>query len=356
MAKKKDTEFVEAEKIVDEEEFEEEYEDEEERTPRESGATLKWLKNNMLAIIFGIVGILVGVVIMACFWPERIAELSDGKQVALKYNNKEMTADDIYALAIKKGALNSILEEIDSDYLTAYYKDTLEEIYALAKEEADQYIAYYIETAGYSEEEFYKNMGFKDYDDMMYYLRRNALREQYVDDILNKEVTDADCEQFYKLYAFGDKTKVYLFFGENKDDLESVRKLLSQKKAFSDIDGKYSSVTAVQLDDTNFLDLYGQYGAEATELVKKLKNKEYTKVTKNVYYKYMVAYAEGTAETATYDAPLKEEIRTALVTEKKEADPNLTPKTLIEMRKNFGLEFKDTELAKAYEDYKKQYE
>ena len=166
MAKKKDTEFVEAEKIEDEELDEEEYEepedDVEESTPRESGATLKWLKNNMLAIIFGIVGILVGVVIMTFLWPERIAELSDGKQVALTYNNKEMTADDIYTLIKKKGALTSILEEIDSEYLTEYYKDTLQDIYDLAKEEADQYIAYYVETAGYTEEEFYQNMGFKD--------------------------------------------------------------------------------------------------------------------------------------------------------------------------------------------------
>ena len=39
----------------------------------------------------------------------------------ITYNNKDMTADDIYALAIKKGALNSILEEIQFNSIDLIY-------------------------------------------------------------------------------------------------------------------------------------------------------------------------------------------------------------------------------------------
>ena len=56
-----------------------------------------------------------------------------------------------------------------------------------------------------------------------------------------------DLKLFYNAYAFGDKSSVYIFMGSSKDDLESVRGLLKQGKKFAAIDGKYETVTGIEL-------------------------------------------------------------------------------------------------------------
>ena len=45
-----------------------------------------------------------------------------------------------------------------------------------------------------------------------------------------------------------------------------------------------------------------------------------------------------------------------IIEDKQNSDPNLMGKLLIKMRKDNGFVIKDSELVKAYEEYKKQYE
>ena len=371
MAKnKKTSEFVEAEKVeeeleeleddeeleededeVEEDEEESEEFEEEEETPRK-GSFVNWIKTNSLAIICGIVGLLIGVVIMALMWPERLAQLSNGEEVAATYKDKSITADDIYKKLKEKTGLSAVLEQVDVEYLTEKYKDRLDTIKESTNAGLEQYISYYTSMAGYSEEEFYDQMGFKGHDDMFEYMFNNSLREEYIKEYASQNITDVDIQSFYS----GDKHSVYIFMGENKDDLESVRGMLKAKKKFSDIDGKYESVTAMEYTDVSFLDVYKDYSGEITQAIRDLKDGAYSKVLNSKTYKYFVVYASGTAEKATLNEDLAEEIKALLIEDARAIDPKISEKALIKMRDEMGLEFKDSELAKAYNTYRKQYE
>ncbi len=373
----KTSEFVEAEKVEDElneeefedeeleeddeeleedEEDEEEFEEEEEEPKKESKSFIQWVRDNSLVIISGIVGILIGVVIMALMWPERIATLSNGEEVAAVYNGKTITANDIYNKIKGKVGLSTVLEKVDIEYLKEKYKDQLEELKESSKAGIEQYISYYTSMLGYTETEFYDQMGFKGYDDMLEYMFNNSLREKYIDDYVSQSISETDIKAFYSLYAFGDKEIVYVFTGENKDDLESVRSMLKNKKAFNTIDGKYESVTASEFSDVSFIDLYKEYGGEICEAIKGIKNAGYSKVISSKSYKYFVVYASGKAETADLTSGLSDEIKQALIDDEKSINSKVGEQALIKMRNEIGLEFKDSELAKAYEEHKKQYE
>ena len=211
-AKKKELEVVEAEKVIedeeeltsdikDEEEMEEEVleeleeeteddDDDEESEDEEEddkyyherdNKFVKLFKDNVKPLLFLIVGVIIGVIIMFILWPERIAKLSDGTEVVAKYGDVNITANQLYGITKKQVGLNAILEVVDTAILNGMY-DVAEDAAKYADEQSKQYLEYYVGSLGYSEAEFYENVGFANKADLIDYLKKDYVRKLYFED------------------------------------------------------------------------------------------------------------------------------------------------------------------------------
>ena len=80
-----------------------------------------------------VVGILIGILVMLIFWPERIAELKDKEQVAITVDGKNITADSIYKGMKNKYSANEIVEQVDRIILDKKYTITDDDLKEIKK-------------------------------------------------------------------------------------------------------------------------------------------------------------------------------------------------------------------------------
>ena len=136
-----------------------------------------------------------------------------------------------------------------------------------------------------------------------------------------------------------------------KEKAEKVIQKLNEGKKFGDLAKKYS-------DDEGTKNKGGSLGtfkyedmvSEFSEACKNLKEKEYTKEPVKTQYGYHIIY-----KTKQKDKPklkeVKDDIKDTIVTNKLDNDKTLYEKTLIEIREKKKINWKDSVLKDAYENY-----
>ena len=380
-AKKRELEVVEAEKVIedeeeitseveDEEEMEEEIEDEsdeleededesedeedEEYNYESDNKFVRLFKDNVKPLLFLVVGVIIGVIIMFILWPERIAKLSDGTEVVAKYGDVNITADQLYGITKKEVGLNAILEVIDTAILNGMY-DVADDAAKYADEQAQQYLDLYVGTYGYSEAEFYENVGFANKEDLIEYLKKDYVRKLYFEDYVKDSVKDKEVKNVYNKYAFGKVKKLYLFFSEESDaSLKKIEKELKNGKAYSDVEDKYDDVQGMEMEDVSFTDIYVSYSSALCEKIRNAKSGSTVLYSDKDLGKVLI-YVEGTEKLGSLDDE-KPTIVEAIAGKKQNEDEKLYEQSLIALRKKNGLTFSDTELKDAYNKYLRQYE
>lgn len=319
---------------------------------KEENKIMNWLKENKKALIFGVVGIIIGVSIMGIMWPKRIATLKDGSQAIVSIKGTKITADDLYNELKNGGGLTALLNIIDDKLLDEMY-DVETEAADYAKSQSEYYYGIYESYYGYSKEEFLSSNGFKDEEAFITYLKDDFVVQKYFKEYLEKKVTDKDIDKYYKDNVFGEK-QVYLFSSQDKDnDLEKVRNSLKKGLTFKEITEKYKDVTTNELGKVNFVNAV-DYGETLIEQFKKLKAGEYSKVLNTDEYGYTVVYVASSAKKPSKDEA-KKDIITAITTDMSNKDEKLYYQAFIELREKNGMKFSDTEMEKEYNNYKKQY-
>lgn len=309
-------------------------------------------------------GVLITVLIAFFIWPDRIAALKNGEEPIVKVGKENYTADELYEIMKGYFSISLLLDEIDNDLLTKIYKEN-DEMIEKVNDKAEYYLNMYQQYYGYDEEEFLKNNGFSSYEAFLEYLRLEYRREKYLDDYIEKNLTDDEIKKYYDENIFGDINTQHILVEVSSSDSDGKLKDAEAKKLAEEIITKLNDGTSWETiqkdykDKITFEDLsYQSWDASLEEsfmnALKDMEDNTYSEEPVKTSYGYHVIYRIDQKETPTLKE-VKETIIANLITNKKSDDSNLLYKALIKLREEKEMDFKDTVMKSKYDDYCKQY-
>lgn len=309
-------------------------------------------------IIIFVVGLLIGLLTMVIFYPDRIAKLKNGEEVAITIGKNNITADTVYKDLKERNAISTLLELIDKTILESKYELT-EEDYNSIDTTATNYISSYTSYYQITEEEFLKQNGFENKDEFKKYLELDYMRNKAFQEYLNNEMTEEELNDYYNNKTFGTintqhilvKTSTSVSDEDAKAKIDEILNKLKNGTSWDDLKKEYKDDITTEDVPVNFdSNLESAYMYEA----KNLKDGEYSSSPIKTSYGYHILYRISSEEKPDFKT-FEERIRTMIITEKTSEDSKLYEKTLIKIREEAKTEIKDTELKSAYDEYTKEY-
>ena len=302
--------------------------------------------------------LLIGILVMLLFYPDRIAELKNGEQVAIKLNKTNITADKLYTDLKNKYAQYELLDIIDSTILYDKYEITDEDNETI-KNKADEFIKYYEKNYQMTEEDFLSKNNFDSYEDYIEYLKLDYLRQKYYDEYLTSLISKNEIKEYYDEEVTAPFTVEHILVKTGSDNKEEKEELateildkLKDGEEWNDLKKEYEDdIVTEEFDiefDSNLEDAF-------ITAAKKLSDGEYTGSLVTTNYGYHIILRKETKEIPELDE-IKARILTVLKTNYVKENENVYEKSLIKLREDSGLNIKDTELASIYNKYKKDYE
>lgn len=311
------------------------------------------LRINVKNITWALVGLAVGILIMSIMWPERIASLKNGEEVILEIKGHTFTADDLYKELKVSNANETLFNMVDLAILKDKYPDIESEASEFASNQSTTIYTTYQTYYGYTKEDFLSSNGFNTEDDFLTYLKEQYYYQKYYDEYVESIITEKEIKKYYKESVFGEKA-VYIFSStENENDLEKIRSGLKDKKTFNELKEKYSSVTAQSYDAVTYKDT-STFSQTVLNKIAQTSKGKYSEVFTDANLGNVVVYAVSEKEKDKLE-DIKDEIIDILVKDKQETDDKLYYQAFIQLRKDFDLDIKDTELKDFYEASIKQY-
>lgn len=322
------------------------------KSKKKSGKS-NWLLDNRRELIFLVIGLVIGVLVMSIFWPDRVATLKNGEEVLVEVKGKKFTADELYNKLKDDGGLDQLVDMVDNYILHEKYNFE-EEAKKYAIEQSETIYSTYKNYYGYSKNDFLGANGFESEKDFLDYLNDQYYYEQYYKEYVTGTITDKDVEDFYKSRVFGEK-HVYIFTSSSgENDLENVRKYLKKGKSFDQIKKKYPNVTATSVDSLKFTDT-DSYSEAVLSNVSSTNKGKYSKVFSDDTLGNVVVYVVDEKETPKLD-DVTDKIVSLLVSQKQESDEKLYYQAFIKLRKEYGIKFSDTVMEDNYKKLIKNYE
>lgn len=299
----------------------------------------------------------------------KIPTLKNGEEAVVTTDSGSISANDLYEQIKKLYGRDVLIEMIDNIILEDMYDETKEE-----KEEIDLQIEQLKNTAKENDVTYsyvLNYYGFKSEEDAINYIRLNYRRNEAVNEVLEKKLTEKEINNYYKDEIYGDiKVKHILIAPESlegmstseiekaeKDALNKAKeviKKLNNGEKWADLVKKYSndSNTASKEGDLGWFNT-GEMQEDFEEKAFALKKGKYTTTPAKTNYGYHIILK--TDEKAKPELKeVKQDIIATLVQEKLTNDTTLYNKTLQEIRKNANLEIIDSELSKQYNSYIKE--
>ena len=299
-------------------------------------------------------GALLVALITVIIWPDRIATLEDGTQPVVTIEGKTFTADFLYEQMKDKFSISLLLDSIDNEILSKKYEEN-DEMKEEVQQTADEYISYYTQY-GYTEETFLEQNGFASKEEFIDYLKIDYRRKLYYEDYLKSQVTDKDIEKYYNDEVFGDINTQHMLVEVNEDmsdedakaKAEEIIKKLNDGATWEEVKEEYKD--DVTFEDLKYVAFNANYESEFIDALVKLKENSYTKEPVKTTYGYHIIYRLDQKEKASLE-DLKDSIIEQLTDKMDEEDPNLYIKTMIRMREDAKIDFKDTVMKEKYEIY-----
>ena len=309
-------------------------------------------------------GVLLTTLIAFIIWPDRIAELKNGEEPIVKVGKTNYTADRLYEDMKNYYSVNLLLDEVDNDLLTKMYPED-EEMTKAINEDADYYVNMYNQYYGYTEEQFLKENGFKSRKEFLEYLKLDYRRTKYLDEYLEKKLTDKEIEKYYNDNVFGDINTQHVLVEVSSAEDDGKLSDADAKKLAEEIITKLNDGTSWETiqkdykDKITYEDLsYQSWDASLEEsfmtALKKMEDNTYSEEPVKTSYGYHVIYRID-QKKAPKLKEVKETIIKNLITNKKAEDENILYKALIQLREDNKIDFKDTVMKDKYNDYKKNY-
>ena len=309
-----------------------------------------------------LIGVIITVIVVIIIWPKRIATLKDGTQPILTVNNKTYTADDLYNDMKDTYSINILINSLDKRILDEKYKED-NAMNDSVKKTAEYYYSMYEQYQNITKEQFLENNGFKSEKEFLEYLKLDYRRNLYYDEYVKNLINEKDIEKYYKDEVFGDVNSKHILVSVSKDDTSENEKELSDEDAkklaneiidklnkgtsWDDVINEYKDKITTESFDVKFDSSLEENFVKAA---KKLKDGKYTTSLVETSYGHHIIYRVETNDKEELSS-VKDRIVASIVANKKEDDTNYYQKTLIIMRKEAGMEIKDTVLKKVYNNF-----
>ena len=133
-----------------------------------------------------------------------------------------------------------------------------------------------------------------------------------------------------------------------KAKAEEIIKKLNDGATWEEVKEEYKD--DVTFEDLKYVAFNANYESEFIDALVKLKENSYTKEPVKTTYGYHIIYRLDQKEKASLE-DLKDSIIEQLTDKMDEEDPNLYNKTMIKMREDAKIDFKDTVMKEKYEIY-----
>ena len=293
------------------------------------------------------------------------AELKDGSQVAVKLDGIKITADEYYE-EIKGINIATLVDMIDHQLFDKKYGKTKEEDEQVKEqlkslkdqygEDEDTYTAVLRQYFGVQTE--------KELEEM---LRLEFRRNAAINDFIEKNIKDKEIEKYYEKEVYGEVKASHILITPSvsedastdekktaeEEALKEAKKIIKELKngkKFADLAKKYSKdeASASNGGDLGYFDL-NEMVDEFSDAVKELKVHEYTKEPVKSSFGYHIILKTGEKEKPKLK-DVKDKILETLREEKLNEDPTLYYQTLVDIRKDKKIEFKDDKIKKQYNE------
>ena len=291
------------------------------------------------------------------------AELKDGSQVAVKLDGIKITADEYYN-EIKGINIATLVDMIDHQLFDKKYGKTDEE-----NDQVEEQIKSLKDQYG-SNEDTYKSVlrqyfGVQSEDELEDMLRLEFRRNAAINDFIEKNIKDKEIEKYYEKDIYGEVKASHILItpsvsedattdekkkaeDEALKEAKKIIKELKNGKKFADLAKKYSKdeASASNGGDLGYFDL-NEMVDEFSDAVKELKVDEYTKEPVKSSFGYHIILKTGEKEKPKLK-DVKDKIIETLREEKLNEDPGLYYKTLVDIREEKNIKWKDDEIKKQY--------
>lgn len=319
-------------------------------------------------IVYGFLGgLLLGLLIMFIFMPDRIATLKDGTQPIATISGKNITADELYEDMKSQYPINVLLDKIDNIILTKKYKedDTMKDkVNSNAEYYLNMYKQYYKDIT--DENELLEKMGFASYDKYLEYLKLDYRKTKYTEEYIKDNLTDDEIQKYYDENVFGDINCQHVLVKVKSDDssseglsddeakklAEEIIKKINDGTSWEDIQKEYKD--KVTYEDLGYQSWDASLETNFLTAIKDMDENSFSKEPVKTSYGYHVIYKLDQKKAPKLNK-IKDTIIEKLISSKKSEDQNITYKALINLRKENKLEFSDTVMKEKYETYCKQY-
>ena len=323
-----------------------------------------FLEKNRFIITSFVVGVIVTSLVAMLLWPERIATLKNGEEPIVKVGKNTYTADNLYTRMKEHYNVSQLLDQIDNDLLTKLYPED-KEMTDEVKQNAEYYINMYKQYYNYTEEQFLSSNGFSSYNDFLEYLKLDNRRKKYLDEYVEKNLTDKEIENYYNKNVYGDINCQHILVETSSEENSKKLKDEDGKKLAEEIIGKindgtsWDEVKKKYKDKVTFEDLsYQSWDSDLEDsfktALKEMSDNSFSKEPVKTSYGYHIIYRIDQKKVESLKK-VKDKIITKLVEEKKSADSNLQQKALISLRNDNKIKFYDTNMESKYNTFKKQY-
>ena len=325
---------------------------------------VNFLEKNRFIITSFVVGVIVTSLVAMLLWPERIATLKNGEEPIVKVGKNTYTADNLYTRMKEHYNVSQLLDQIDNDILTKLYPED-KEMTDEVKQNAEYYINMYKQYYNYTEEQFLSSNGFSSYNDFLEYLKLDNRRKKYLDEYIEKNLTDKEIENYYNKNVYGDINCQHILVETSSEENSKKLKDEDGKKLAEEIIGKindgtsWDEVKKKYKDKVTFEDLsYQSWDSDLEDsfktALKEMSDNSFSKEPVKTSYGYHIIYRIDQKKVESLKK-VKDKIITKLVEEKKSADSNLQQKALISLRNDNKIKFYDTNMESKYNTFKKQY-
>lgn len=319
-------------------------------------------------IVYGFIGgLLLGLLIMFIFMPDRIATLKDGTQPIATISGKNVTADELYEDMKSQYPINVLLDKIDNIILTKKYKedDTMKDkVNSNAEYYLNMYKQYYKDIT--DENELLEKMGFASYDKYLEYLKLDYRKTKYTEEYIKDNLTDDEIQKYYDENVFGDINCQHVLVKVKSDDssseglsddeakklAEEIIKKINDGTSWEDIQKEYKD--KVTYEDLGYQSWDASLETNFLTAIKDMDENSFSKEPVKTSYGYHVIYKLDQKKAPKLNK-VKDTIIEKLISSKKSEDQNISYKALINLRKENKLEFSDTVMKEKYETYCKQY-
>lgn len=293
------------------------------------------------------------------------AELKDGSQVAVKLDGIKITADEYYE-EIKGINIATLVDMIDHQLFDKKYGKTKEEDEQV-KEQLKSLKDQYGEDENTYTAVLRQYFGVQTEKELEEMLRLEFRRNAAINDFIKKNIKDKEIEKYYEKEVYGEVKASHILITPSvsedastdekktaeEEALKEAKKIIKELKngkKFADLAKKYSKdeASASNGGDLGYFDL-NEMVDEFSNAVKELKVDEYTKEPVKSSFGYHIILKTGEKEKPKLK-DVKDKILETLREEKLNEDPTLYYQTLVDIRKDKKIEFKDDKIKKQYNE------